>query len=239
MGFLGFFSNLFGSRIQKHPDRDEFEIPPEQERICRLLAKIAMYQRSLPDGRAVELDELKREGILDPADIEFLNSNSVAYKPHRLSDYHALDMFHMPTSDGGCVFTGPVGPPLKKRRARLQDFQRIVEGFLQLPRPHDELLLHIGLAEQGGMGVAPEMICFNFRGTRWRERLPALRAIAAEFQFKPLQDEVLQGNHTLTFTIAMDPARTATATVAFLGRGCGLAADAEITYSAGALDKCQ
>jgi hypothetical protein len=48
------------------------------------------------------LDELQREGVLDAADIEFLSSNSVTYKPHRVSDYHALDMFHMPTADGGC-----------------------------------------------------------------------------------------------------------------------------------------
>jgi hypothetical protein len=218
-------------------DRDEFEMPPEQERIHQLLMKIVAYQHSLPDGRAVELDELKREGVLEPADIEFLNSNSVAYKPHRLSDYHALDMFHMPTSDGGCVFIGPGGPPLKKRRARLQALQAIVESFLQLPRPRDELLLHIELTEQDGMGIAPEMICFNFQSTHWQERLPILRAVAVEFGFKPLQDEVVQGSYTLTFTTATDPARTAKATVAFLGRGCGFAAEAEITYSAGALDE--
>jgi hypothetical protein len=82
------------------PDRDKYEMPPEQERMHQLLMKIVAYQRSLPNGRAVELDELKREGVLEPADIEFLSSNSVTYKPHRLSDYHALDMFHMPTSDG-------------------------------------------------------------------------------------------------------------------------------------------
>jgi len=219
------------------PSPEEYEMPPEQERIQQLLMKIVAYQHSLPDGRAVELDELKRKGILDPGDIEFLNSNSVTYKPHSLSDFHALDMFHMPTSDGGCVFIGPSGPPLRKRRAPLNGFQTIVQSFLQLPRPRDEMLLHIEFSEQDGMGVAPEMICFNFRSMHWRERLPALRVVAAEFGFRPVQDEVVQGSHTLTYALSADTARTAAATVTLLSRGCGLADETEITYSAGALDE--
>ena len=220
------------------PGPDEYEMPPDQERILQLVMKVVAYQHSLLDGRAIELDELRREGVLEPADIEFLNSSGVAYKPHRLSDYHALDMFHMPTSDGGCVFIGPGGPPLKRRRVPLQNFQAIVESFLQLPRPRDELLLHIEfIGHHDGMGVAPEMICFNFRSMHWRERLPGIRSVAAEFGFRPLQDEVLQGSHALTFTIGADSARTAAATVALLGRGCGFADQAEITYSAGALDE--
>jgi hypothetical protein len=191
----------------------------------------------LPDGRAVDLDELSRQGVLEAADLEFLKSNSVTYKPHQLSDYHALDMFHMPTPDGGCVFIGPSGPPLKKHRALLQDFQAIVEGFLQLPRPREELLLHIEFSEHDGMGVAPEMLCFNFRSMQWQERLPAIRAVAAEFGFRPLQDEVVQESYTLTFTLGADPARTAAATVTLLRRGCGFAEQTEITYSGGALDE--
>jgi len=219
------------------PDSDQHGIPPEQEKLSELLMKIVVYQHSLSDGRAVELDELRREGVLAPGDIEFLSSHSVTYKPHRLSDYHGLDMFHMPISDGGCVFIGPSGPPLTKRRAPLRDFQPIVERFLQLPGPRDELLLHIEFTEHDdGMGVAPEMICFNFRSTNWRERLPAIRAVGAEFAFSPLQDEVLQGSHMLTFTICADAARIAIATVALLSRGCGFTDGTEITYSAGALD---
>jgi hypothetical protein len=218
-------------------DRDEDNIPPEQERIHQLLMKVVAYQHSLADGRAVELDELKREGVLDPADVEFLTSNSVTYKPHSVSDYHALDMFHMPTSDGGCVFIGPSGPPLKKRRMPLQSFQAAVESFLNLPRPRDELLLHIEFSQNDGMAVAPEMICFTFGSIEWRERLPAIRAVAAEFGFEPLQDEVRQTSHLLTYTTGADPTRIASATVALLARGCGFADRAEITYSAGALDK--
>ena len=219
------------------PHTEEYKMPPDQERIFEILAKIVAYQHSLPDGRAVELDELKREGILAPNDIEFLSSNSVTYKPHRLSDFHALDTFHMPTAEGCCVFIGPSGPRLKKRRALLQDFQAIVESFLQLPRPRDELLLHIEFSEHDGMGVAPDMICFNFRSPRWQEQLPAIRAVAAEFRIRPQQDEMVQESYTLTFTIAADSVRTAEATVALLGRGCGFAEQAQVTYSAGALDE--
>jgi len=99
------------------------------------------------------------------------------------------------------------------------------------------MLLHIEFSEQDGMGVAPEMICFNFRSMHWRERLPALRVVAAEFGFRPVQDEVVQGSHTLTYALSADTARTAAATVTLLSRGCGLADETEITYSAGALDE--
>lgn len=218
-------------------ERNEYEIPPKQKRMHELLMKIVAYQRSLTDGRAVELDELKREGVLDSVDIEFLNSNSVTYKPHRLSDYHGLDMFHIPRSDGSCVFIGPGGPPLKKRRTPLQNFQVVVESFLNLPRPREELLLHIEFSEKDGMGVAREMICFTFRSMEWRERLAAIRAVGTEFGFRPLQDEVVQGSHVISFMTDLDSKRIAVATVALLRRGCGFADRAEITYSAGALDE--
>jgi hypothetical protein len=218
-------------------DRDEYEIPLEQKRIHQFLMKVVAYQRSLPDGRAVELEELQSEGILESADIEFLRLNSITYKPHRVSDYHALDMFHMPTSDGGCVFIGPSGPALKKRRVLLQNFQAAVESFLNLPRPREELLLHIEFTEKDGMGVAPKMICFTFGSMEWRERLPAIRPVAASFGFKPVQDEERQGSHCLSYTTDADSARIASTTVALLARGCGFANRAEITYSAGALDE--
>src|SRR6266478_265391 len=100
------------------PDSDDFKIPPDQERLHEILVKVVIHQHSLPGGRAVELEELEREGILSSDDMAFLTAHSVTYKPHRLSDFHALDMFHMPT-DGGCVFIGPGGPPLKRRRVPL------------------------------------------------------------------------------------------------------------------------
>ena len=217
------------------PDLSDFTIPPEQERLHAILNKFVAYQCSLSDGRAVELDELRREGVLSSADVEFLTTHSVTYKPHRLSDYHASDMLHMPT-DGGCVFIGPGGPTLTKRRASLSGFQEIVESFLSLPRPQDELLLHIEFTEYDGMGVAPEVICYNLQDAAWRQRLPAIRSVAAEFGFHPFQDEEIQGRWILTFRVAPDAARTAAAVVALLSRGCGLANETEISYSAGALD---
>ena len=72
------------------------------------------------------MDELRGQGVLSPADAEFLTMHSVTYKPHRLSDYHAGDMLHMPGDDGGCVFIGPTGPPLTSRHASLSVFQSIV-----------------------------------------------------------------------------------------------------------------
>jgi hypothetical protein len=217
-------------------DSDDFKMPPEQERLNKILMKVVAHQHSLPDGRAVELEELEREGILSPDDMAFLNAHSVTYKPHRVSDFHALDMFHMPTDDGGCVFFGPVGPPPTKRSAPLGAFASVVDSFLRLPRPQDELLLHIEFAEHNGMGVAPEIICFNLRGADWRQRLPAIRSVAAEFGFSPFQDEEVQSSWSLTYRIAADAAHTAAAVVALLSRGCGFNSETEITYSAGALD---
>jgi hypothetical protein len=80
------------------------------------------------------------------------------------------------------------------------------------------------------------VIVFTFRSIHWQERLPALRAVAMQFGFSPLQDNVVQGNHLLTFTIHLDAAETAAATVALLSRGCGFSDEDEIIYSAGALD---
>ena len=217
-------------------DSDDLQIPPEQKQLNDILMKMVTYQHSLPDGRAVELEEMRREGVLSSADIEFLTSHSVTYKPHQLSDHHAVDMLHMPTKDGGCVFIGPAGPRLTKRRASLSDFQPIVESFLKLPKPRNELLLHIELTRQDGMSVAPEMICFTLQSASWKQRLPAIRSIAAELGFHPFQDEEVQGNWLLTFRLAPDIAHTAASVIALLSRGCGLSDQAEVTYSAGALD---
>ena len=218
------------------PDLDEFKMSPEQERLNEILTKVVIYQHSLPDGRAVELEELEGEGILSSDDMAFLTAHSVTYKPHRVSDFHALDMFHMPTGDGGCVFIGPGGPPLTRRSAPLSVFAPVVDSFLRLPKPQDELLLHIEFTEHDGMGVAPEMICFTLRSAEWWQRLPAIRKVAAEFGFQPFQDEEIQSSWSLTFRIAPDAARTAAAVVALLSRGCGFTGETEIKYSAGAID---
>ena len=154
----------------------------DQGRLNEILMKISAYQYSLPDGRAVELEELQRQGVLSSTDIDFMSAHSVTYKPHRASDYHALDTLRMPTADGGGVFVGPAGPPLKKRRAHLGEFQPVVQKFLRIPRPEDELLLHIELGKHDGMAVSPKMITFIFRSETWRERLPAIRTVAVAFR---------------------------------------------------------
>ena len=217
------------------PESDEFEIPPLQEKLHEILAKIISYQHSLRTDRVVELEELSRKSVLSSEDIEFLKSHSVTYKPHKLSDYHAGDMLHMPTDGGGCVFMGPTGPPLKKRRAPLGSFEAIVEDFLRLPS--DELLLHIDSSEGVGMGVSPGFISFGLRSSEWRVRLPSIRRVATELGLQPWQDEEVQGSWTLSYGVSANPAQAAAATVALLRRGCGFSDDTEITYSAGALDE--
>jgi len=116
-------------------------------------------------------------------------------------------------------------------------FEPIVESFLRLPKPEEELLLHIEFTEQDGMGVAPEMICFTLQDAKWRKRLPGMRIVAAEFGFHSSQDEEVQGSWSLTFCIAPDAVRTAAAVIALLSRGCGFLDETEIIYSAGALDQ--
>src|SRR5262245_11483279 len=68
-------------------------------------------------------------------------------------------------------------------------------------------LLHIEFTEHDGMGLAPEMICFNLRGEDWRQRLPAIRSVAAEFGLQPFQDEEIQSSWSLTFRMAPEGAR--------------------------------
>lgn len=218
------------------PDSDQPEIPPEIERLNSILTKILTYQYTLPEDRPVGLEELERESVLSPDDFEFLAARSVIYKPHRLSDSHAGDMFRLDYADGSCTFYGPMGPPLIKRQTPLAHFGSVVENFLNLPRPHDELLLHIEFSEHDGMGVSPTLISFNLCSPEWRERLPIIRNIAAEFGFQPFQDNEVQGTWCLTFRIAPVAEHT-TAVIALLQRACNFTDDTEITYSAGALDR--
>lgn len=60
------------------PDSDDLQVPPEQEQLHGILMKIVAYQHSLAGGRAVELDELRRQGVLATADIEFLTAQGVS-----------------------------------------------------------------------------------------------------------------------------------------------------------------
>jgi hypothetical protein len=217
---------------------EENDDSPAQGRLSDLLMKVLVYQYSLPDGRAVELEELQREGVFGPEEIKFMRSHSVTYKPHRLPDFHGMDMFHMPT-EGGCVFMGPPGAPLKKRGIALRHFGRVVEDFLRLPRPDDDLLLHVEFEkeEEDGMGVARESICFTFGSEGARERLPRIREVAAGLGLRTTQDEDIQRSWILSFGVPWTEAeRTSAAVVALLRQGCGFVEEAEVIYSAGALD---
>jgi hypothetical protein len=210
--------------------------PQELQRLQQMLTQVMIYQSTLPDGRAVELDELAREGVLSPDDLSFLTTHSVTYKPYRVSAPNALDMFHLPTPDG-CVFIGPQGPLLTRRSTPLAAFAPIVENFLNLPAPRDHHLLVIDFTGDDGMGIAPEMISFTLRSPEWRQRLPAIRCIAAEFGFHPFQDAEVQQNWLLTFRTPLNAAHSTAAVIALLHRGCGFTHDTEITYSHGDQDE--
>jgi hypothetical protein len=218
---------------------DDNEDSPAQGRLHDLLTKVLMYQHSLPDGRAVELEELLREGVFGPEEMEFMRVHSITYKPHRVSDFHALDMFHMPTEGGGCTFIGPAGPPLKRRGVALNAFERVVKEFLELPRPKEDLVLQIELeSAEDGMGVAPGFICFTLRSADGREQLPRIREVADDLRLRTFQDEEIQSDWILSFHVpTADAVRTSAAVVALLRRGCGLGEEREIIYSAGALDE--
>lgn len=219
------------------PEPDGHTIPPEHERIHAILLKIVAYQHSLSDDRAVEIDELSREGVISSADAAFLESHAVKYKPHRRSAFHAADMFQMPTEDGGLLSTGPNGTPPVVRRAFLPEFAQIVERFLRLPRPKDELLLHIEFGKRDGMGVSPEMICFTLHSPEWRRRLPAICRFAIESGFHRLQDQEIPSSWLLALRPSPGVVITGAAVAALLKQGCGIDDRRPITYSAGALDE--
>jgi len=219
--------------LRKQVDVEEPSSDP-YERLGQLVTKVTFYQRSLSEDRAVELDELIREKVLSPADVEFMQERSVTYKPHRRRDYHAMDMFHMEGADGGCVFMGPGGPPLKKRTHPVKGFQKVMEDFLRIPNP--DLLMHVEFAEDeaAGFGLAPKFLMFHFKSAEWRERIDAVRNVAAEFGLMAWDDREVQESWHLSFQVSEDPSIAATIAYALLTRGCGI--NGEISYSAGALD---
>jgi hypothetical protein len=219
---------------------DDFQPSAERLRVSDILMKVVAYQRSLADGRAVDLEELQRKGVLSAEDIEFLSINSVTYTPHRVAEYyHALDMFQMPTADGGCVAIGPNPPTPTKRTARFSAFKTMLERFLSRPKPADALLLHVEFTETDTMGVAPGAIFFTFGSAAWRVRLPAIRSVATGLGLTSAQDELVEGTHTLIYAIGQDTARTVEAAVTFLSRGFGLTDENEIVYTAAALDETE
>jgi uncharacterized repeat protein (TIGR04138 family) len=63
------------------PRPDHPESSPEQKRLLEILKKIVAYQRTLPEDRAVQIDELENRGLLSEADVDFMRSNSVTYEP--------------------------------------------------------------------------------------------------------------------------------------------------------------
>jgi uncharacterized repeat protein (TIGR04138 family) len=208
---------------------------PEQDQLNEILQKIVVYQHSLPDGRAVEREELERCGILRPADIAFMKSHSVTYEPARRNSFRGASLT-LPTLSG-CTISMVGGPPLKKRMCPLRGFQQIVADFLKLPRAERELLLHVEFSEFDGIGVSPRLIMFDFRGLRMQARLSAIREVAAERGLTLRHDRKVEGRWSLSFVAPSGADNTASSVAALLRHGCGLDDETEITYSAGALDE--
>lgn len=214
------------------------EFSDDQMKLHEILGKIVAYQRSLPEDRAVEFEELEKANVLSPDDLEFMSAHSVTYRPHKLSSFHAMNTLHMPLKNGGCVFTGVSLASVQKRhRTTLRDFRLVIDKILELPRPEEELLVHIQMeAETDGMAVAPGMIMVNFKSAHWRKRLPTIREVASALGLEPFPGSD-DGKHILTYLTPRDTKRTVAAVEALLSRGCGLDEESEVVYMAGALDE--
>ena len=204
-------------------------------RVQEILSKIVAYQHD-HSGDPVALGTLVTAGVLSPDDQTFLESHAINYKPHSLTDYHAGDMFHIPTDDG-CMFVGPAGPPLPKHSARLSELPEIIERVLRLPIPADELLLHIELTAEDGVGISTGLLCFILHAPEWRSRAGTVKLVAAEHGLSPFQDSPeLQGNYILSFTPTTDASSLTQIALDLLRRGLGLADDNQITYASGAIE---
>jgi len=198
-------------------------------RFCRRFSLISVSTRA----RRFRLDTLVADGALSPNDRAFLETHAVDYKPHALNAHHAGDMFHIPT-ESGCMFIGPVGPPLPKRSAQLSDLTGIIERVHRLPGPTDALMLHIELTAQDGVAISPGFLDFILRSPDWRARAAAVKSVAAEHGLSPAQDSPdIQGNYLLAFTPANEVSSIA---LDLLRRGLGLPDSEQITYSCGALE---
>jgi hypothetical protein len=211
----------------------------DHSNLHEILVKILKYLQSLPDGRAVELEEFRRENILSSADFEFMAVNSVIYKPRKYSAYRrGAYVLKKGTLDGGFQALGLKGEPLK-HRTYLRDFPHVIRKLLEVPESDDELLMHISLAEHDGMAVSPGFIMFNVRSDSWRERLPTIRSVALELGFEPFQDQDYGTGqaHWLVYRIPRDPGGTCSVVDALLRRGCEMGDDSEVIYSAAALDE--
>lgn len=217
---------------------DIYYIRPADEKIARvqeIFSKIMGYQAA-HENLAVELDVLIGAGVLTAEDRDFLEAHAIDYKPHALTDYHAMDMFHVPTEEG-CIFIGPGGPPLPKHTARLPELAAVIERVLRLPLPADDLMLHIEFTPEDGVGIASGLLVFILHRPEWRTHAAAVKEIAQEHGLAPFQDSPdIQGNYLLSFTLAVDPSVLARIEIDLLRRGLGLTDEEPITYACGALE---
>jgi hypothetical protein len=201
-----------------------------------IFRKILNYLTSLPDGRAVELDELKREHILSPEDLEFMSSQSVTYKPRKMSAYKRGQYVLQMDTGHGYVALGLGGEPTK-RRTPLRDFPAVIQRLFEVSESNDEINLMIHFLEHEWMSMFPGNLMFSFKSPLWRERVPAIRGVASDLGLEPSHDYETERSHTIVYPIPSDAAGVSAGVIAILSRGCGLADDSEIVYSSVALDE--
>jgi hypothetical protein len=229
------------------PVSDHFKPRPHRRELFALLNKILTYQKSLADARAVELEELEREGVLSPADLEFMQAHSIAYTPHRRTDRSARDMLSLPTAEGK-IEVGPSGPPPENRVVFMRDFRTVTENFLRLTaqvKKPDPDGLKVRFTERDWMNISAQAIMILLSNPQWTSRLATIQEVATELGLELLARnralaegvERSERPRPLNYRAFLDQNRTAGAVVAILGRGFGCDEASEISYSASALDE--
>jgi len=83
------------------PESDFSGLPKVQKQLSEILAKIVAYQGSLPEDRAVQLNELETRGVLSESDLNFIRSHSVTYTADLLKSDHSSICLSMPARKGG------------------------------------------------------------------------------------------------------------------------------------------
>jgi uncharacterized repeat protein (TIGR04138 family) len=206
-----------------------------------LLDKILVYQKALPDPRAVELEELEQRGILSADDLEFMTSHAITYAPHRRTDRHAGDMLSLPIEDGS-ISVGPRGPAPTKRLALLRDFHDILEIFFALPLGETNPFLqslNVKLSERDSLIVNPKVIMIFLGSPAGRSCLANLREVGRELGLTLQDDRELHGMSSLIFLLVPDRHRGIAAVVTLLRRGFDFDDNREINYSASSLDELE
>ncbi len=200
-------------------------LPAQESRFQEILLKIVTYQYTLWEDRPVDLAELREKQVLSAADFEFMTANSVKYTPRRLSDKSAEAMLAMETASGAFLESVNQNASHTVCILSVADLESAIESLLESPHPAGEILLHIRLSEHDALALSVNDLGFAFQQPDWKQHLPQLKQVAAEFGLDPMQDSVdANGHHLLAFPTPLDSTLAAQLLRQLLQRGCGLSA---------------